>query len=93
MKVERLPLSKLTTLGVGGPAEVWTVETPEDLARATEAPYRFPPDTVVLADYARVEQLGDALAGHDAVPVAVGSGSLNDIVKRMPRGWESLIPW
>ncbi|MER3443994.1 MAG: UDP-N-acetylmuramate dehydrogenase [Meiothermus sp.] len=40
MKVERLPLSKLTTLGVGGPAEVWTVETPEDLARATEAPYR-----------------------------------------------------
>jgi len=40
VKVERLPLSKLTTLGVGGPAEVWTVETPEDLARATEAPYR-----------------------------------------------------
>jgi glycerol-1-phosphate dehydrogenase [NAD(P)+] len=49
---------------------------------ATEAPYRFPPDTFVLADYAHVEPLRDALGGHDAVPVAVGSGSLNDIVKR-----------
>jgi glycerol-1-phosphate dehydrogenase [NAD(P)+] len=48
----------------------------------TEAPYRFPPDTFVLADYDNVERLRDALAGHDAVPVAVGSGSLNDIVKR-----------
>jgi glycerol-1-phosphate dehydrogenase [NAD(P)+] len=49
---------------------------------ATEAPYRFPPGTFVLADYTNVERLRDALAGHDAVPVAVGSGSLNDIVKR-----------
>jgi glycerol-1-phosphate dehydrogenase [NAD(P)+] len=49
---------------------------------ATEAPYRFPPDTFVLADYTSIERLRDALAGHDAVPVAVGSGSLNDIVKR-----------
>ncbi|MBF6595646.1 MAG: UDP-N-acetylmuramate dehydrogenase [Thermaceae bacterium] len=40
MKVERLPLAKLTTLGVGGEAEVWTIETPADLARATQAPYR-----------------------------------------------------
>jgi glycerol-1-phosphate dehydrogenase [NAD(P)+] len=48
----------------------------------TETPYRFPPDTFVLADYTTIEQLRDALAGHDAVPVAVGSGSLNDIVKR-----------
>jgi glycerol-1-phosphate dehydrogenase [NAD(P)+] len=50
--------------------------------RATEPPYRFPPDTFVLATYDNVERLGQALAGHDAVPVAVGSGSLNDIVKR-----------
>jgi glycerol-1-phosphate dehydrogenase [NAD(P)+] len=49
---------------------------------ATHTPYLFPPDTFVLADYANVERLRDALAGHDAVPVAVGSGSLNDIVKR-----------
>ncbi|MCS7057755.1 MAG: UDP-N-acetylmuramate dehydrogenase [Meiothermus sp.] len=40
MRVERLPMARLTTLGVGGEAEVWTVETLDDLKRATEAPYR-----------------------------------------------------
>lgn len=40
MKVARLSLAKLTTIGVGGEAEVWTVETPADLAQATQAPYR-----------------------------------------------------
>lgn len=40
MRVERLRLSKLTTLGVGGEAQVWTVETAEDLAKATQAPYK-----------------------------------------------------
>jgi len=49
---------------------------------ATEAPYRFPAGTFVAATYDNVERVRDALAGHHAVPVAVGSGSLNDIVKR-----------
>ena len=40
MKVETVLLKDYTTLGVGGPAELWTVETPEELKRATEAPYR-----------------------------------------------------
>lgn len=40
MNVQRLPLSKLTTIGVGGEAEVWTVETAADLREATKAPYR-----------------------------------------------------
>lgn len=40
MRVERVLLKDYTTLGVGGPAELWTVETPEDLKKATEAPYR-----------------------------------------------------
>ena len=40
MKVERVLLKDYTTLGVGGPAELWTVETREELKRATEAPYR-----------------------------------------------------
>ncbi len=40
MKVTRLPLARLTTLGVGGEAEVWTVETLADLKQATQAPYR-----------------------------------------------------
>jgi glycerol-1-phosphate dehydrogenase [NAD(P)+] len=54
----------------------------EAAGRATEAPYRFPPDTFVEATYGNVERLTRALATHDAVPVAVGSGSLNDLVKR-----------
>ena len=54
----------------------------EAAGRATEAPYRFPPDTFVQAEYGNVERLTGALAASDAVPVAVGSGSLNDLVKR-----------
>jgi glycerol-1-phosphate dehydrogenase [NAD(P)+] len=54
----------------------------EAAGRATGAPYRFPPDTFVQAEYGNVERLRVALATHDAVPVAVGSGSLNDLVKR-----------
>ncbi|WP_135256121.1 UDP-N-acetylmuramate dehydrogenase [Thermus caldilimi] len=40
MRVERVLLKDYTTLGVGGPAELWTVETQEELLKATEAPYR-----------------------------------------------------
>ncbi|WP_457637009.1 UDP-N-acetylmuramate dehydrogenase [Oceanithermus sp.] len=40
MRVERRPLADFTTLGVGGEAEIWTVETPADLVEATKAPYR-----------------------------------------------------
>jgi glycerol-1-phosphate dehydrogenase [NAD(P)+] len=54
----------------------------EAAGRATEAPYRFPPDTFAQATYGNVERLRASFATHDAVPVAVGSGSLNDLVKR-----------
>lgn len=40
MKIKQVLLKDHTTLGVGGPAELWTVETLEDLPKATEAPYR-----------------------------------------------------
>lgn len=40
VKIARLPLARLTTIGVGGEAEVWTVETLADLKEATQAPYR-----------------------------------------------------
>lgn len=33
-------LARLTTLRVGGPARLWQVESPEDLIRATDEPYR-----------------------------------------------------
>jgi len=44
-------------------------------------PYRFPPGQFVHADDTNVEALRDGLGGVDAVPVSVGAGSLNDIVK------------
>jgi glycerol-1-phosphate dehydrogenase [NAD(P)+] len=49
---------------------------------STTAPYRFPPNTFVYAEYTNIAKLRDDLRDVDAVPVAVGSGSLNDIVKR-----------
>src|SRR5918999_1030983 len=54
----------------------------ESAGRTTTDPYLFPPNTFVYAEYANVEKLREALGGHDAIPVAVGSGSLNDLVKR-----------
>ena len=54
----------------------------EAAGRATAEPYVFPPGPFVNAGYGNVERLRDALAAHDAVPVAVGSGTLNDLAKR-----------
>lgn len=34
------PLAELTTLRVGGPAEIWTIESDDQLPEATAAPYR-----------------------------------------------------
>lgn len=40
-KIQRLSLARLTTLGVGGEAEVWSVGNHEQLAEAMSAPYRI----------------------------------------------------
>ena len=40
------------------------------------------PDTDVYADYGQIEYIKKLLSTLDGVPLAVGSGSLNDIVKR-----------
>jgi len=37
---QRLELKRFTTLKVGGPAEVWQIETTDDLLEATQEPYR-----------------------------------------------------
>ena len=42
----------------------------------------FPAEPPLYAEYSNIEKLGDSLREHDAIPVAVGSGTLNDIVKR-----------
>jgi glycerol-1-phosphate dehydrogenase [NAD(P)+] len=54
----------------------------EKAGRNPRMPYRFPENTFVYADYTNIETLRDALREHEAIPIAVGSGSLNDIVKR-----------
>jgi glycerol-1-phosphate dehydrogenase [NAD(P)+] len=45
-------------------------------------PYVFPAEPPLYAEYSNVEKLRDSLREHDAVPVAVGSGTINDIMKR-----------
>jgi len=45
-------------------------------------PYRFPATPTLYADYENIGTLVAALRDRDAIPVAVGSGTLNDIVKR-----------
>jgi len=47
-----------------------------------QRPYVFPGKPTLYAEYGNIEKLIAALREHDAVPVAVGSGTLNDIVKR-----------
>ncbi len=46
-----------------------------------EEPYIFPGEPVLHAEYELVLELASALEGTDAVPVAVGSGTVNDLVK------------
>ena len=66
----------------------WRVAGEQVVASLTAAgvpqaePYIFPGTPTLYASYDNIETLRDALAGIDAVPVAVASGTLNDIVKR-----------
>ena len=50
--------------------------------RSSVEPYVFPGHPVLYASYDNVGPLVESLRTHDAVPVAVGAGTLNDIVKR-----------
>jgi glycerol-1-phosphate dehydrogenase [NAD(P)+] len=54
----------------------------QEAGRETVEPYLFPGRPTLYAEYANVEKLVEALREHAAIPLAVGSGSLNDIVKR-----------
>ena len=45
-------------------------------------PYIFPAEPPLYAEYRNSEKLRDSLREHEAIPVAVGSGTINDIVKR-----------
>ncbi|WP_288433806.1 UDP-N-acetylmuramate dehydrogenase [uncultured Deinococcus sp.] len=72
-RVERLPLARFTTLGVGGEAEVWFAADHAQLAEAIEAPYRVlgGGSNLVIADAGvpeRVVRLTGELAGRDLEP-------------------------
>lgn len=54
----------------------------EEAGRELVEPYVFPGEPTLYAGYANIEKLVEALQKHEAIPVAVGSGTLNDIVKR-----------
>ncbi len=47
---------------------------------AVEKPFVFT-DPDLYAEYSYVQDLVDSLQKHDAIPIAVGSGAINDIVK------------
>lgn len=86
-RVERLPLARFTTLGVGGEAEVWFVSDHAQLAEAMAAPYRIlgGGSNLVIADEGvpeRVIRLSGPLAERDLTPdPALSNG--DDIVT----GW------
>ncbi len=69
---ERRPLAALTTLRVGGPAEVWTCEDDEGVRAATEASFRVlgGGSNLLVADAGvadRVVRLGRSYADLDAM--------------------------
>lgn len=79
--VLRRPLAELTTLRVGGPAEVWEVETPEHLREATREPFRVigAGSNLLVADEGvpeRVVKLGRTF--NDVRALALDGGSAAD---------------
>src|ERR671921_1865315 len=54
----------------------------EDAGYTMMEPYVFPAEPPLYAEYSNIEKLRNSLQEHDAIPVAVGAGTLNDIVKR-----------
>jgi glycerol-1-phosphate dehydrogenase [NAD(P)+] len=50
--------------------------------RTLVEPYIFPGQPTLQAEYGNITTLVESLRTHDAIPVAVASGTLNDIVKR-----------
>ncbi len=53
----------------------------EEAGRGLAEPHIFPGKPTLYAEYGNIEKLRDALPP-EAIPVAVGSGTVNDIVKR-----------
>jgi glycerol-1-phosphate dehydrogenase [NAD(P)+] len=56
--------------------------TLQDSGRESIEPFVFPGRPTLHADYESVRTVVESLRPHEAIPVAVGSGTVNDIVKR-----------
>ncbi len=54
----------------------------EASGRTVLEPFQFPGQPVLHADYEHVRALTNSLSNHEAIAVAVGSGTVNDVVKR-----------
>jgi glycerol-1-phosphate dehydrogenase [NAD(P)+] len=67
------------TFGVAG---MTVSEKLEATGRELIEPFVLAGHPTVRADYENIEGLTQSLRGHAAIPVAVGSGTVNDIVKR-----------
>jgi glycerol-1-phosphate dehydrogenase [NAD(P)+] len=68
-----------TTMEIAGAA---VDEALRAAGRDVEAPHVLPARPALYADYDNVTALAQALGDHAAMPVAVGSGTINDLVKR-----------
>lgn len=86
-KVERLPLARYTTLGVGGEAEVWTVRDHAELREAVRAPYRIlgGGSNLVISD-AGVPERVIRLSGEFAVADLERDAALSDDATHIT-GW------
>ncbi|MBA3617802.1 MAG: iron-containing alcohol dehydrogenase, partial [Rubrobacteraceae bacterium] len=67
------------TFEVAGEEVKWRLER---AGHTVLEPYVFPAEPSLYAEYGNIEKLRDSLREHEAIPVAVGSGTINDIVKR-----------
>src|SRR5215217_5438683 len=56
--------------------------------REVRDPHVFEARPALYADYDNVTKVATALRDHDAIPVAVGSGTINDLVKRAAHEYE-----
>jgi glycerol-1-phosphate dehydrogenase [NAD(P)+] len=66
------------TFAVAGEAVYQRLEA---AGRSAGAPFVFPGQPTLYAEYKHVLELEVALRTHEAIPVAVGSGTLNDLAK------------
>lgn len=82
---ESFPGARAVVVADGNENNVAGKEVQRVLSEAgieTVEPHVFPARPTLYAKYSNIELLVESLKWHDAIPVAVGSGTLNDIAKR-----------